>query len=549
MSEAVNKHQSGGGAPEEASSAGGAGARKSAPSIAASADRPPKRRGPVRRVLRFVGLGVVALLLILVVKALTTRSRQIGAETAEGVPIDEAKAAEHLARAITFKTISEQPATTLDAQTTPPAGEASTSVDAFLGLHRALEEMFPRTHQTLTREVVGGLSLLYTWKGKDAGKPPILLMAHQDVVPVEPGTEGGWQKPPFEGTIDGGYVWGRGSIDFKNGVVGILEAVEALLNQGHSPSRTVYLAFGHDEELGGPKGASAIVDLLASRNVRLEYALDEGMFLTQGIIKGVARPVGLIGLAEKGYVSVELVVETEGGHSSVPPRPTGVGILARAIDRLESHPIPASLDGPARLLFETLAPEMPLLPNRLILSNLWLLEPIATLSLAGNPATAAMIRTTTAPTMLDGGIKDNVLPKRVRAVVNFRIRPGDSVEAVLDHVARTVDDPRVKVQILGGGKGKEPSPVSSVEGFGYRSIERTIRQVFPDAIVAPSLVLGGTDSAHYQRVADGVYRFCPTRLMDEDRARFHGTNERISVKNFAEVARFYAQLIKNADAP
>ncbi|WP_437683457.1 M20 family peptidase [Sorangium sp. So ce131] len=548
MSEVANNHQRDGGASDEGSSAGEAGARKGPSSLSARADRPSKRRGVVGRVLRFIGLGVVLLLLLLFVKALTTRSHQVVVEAAEGVPVDEAKAAEHLARAITFKTISEQPVTSLDAQNAPSGGEEANGA-AFLGLHKALEEMFPKTHQTLTREVVGGYSLLYTWKGKDAGKRPILLMAHQDVVPVEPGTEGDWHKPPYEGTIDGGYVWGRGSIDFKNGVVGILEAVEALLNQGHAPSRTVYLAFGHDEELGGQKGASAIVELLASRGVRLDYALDEGMFITQGIIKGIARPVSLIGLAEKGYVSLELVVETEGGHSSVPPRPTSVGLLARALDRLENNPIPASLDGPARQLFETLAPEMPLLPNRLILSNLWLLEPVATRSLAGNPATAAMIRTTTAPTMLDGGIKDNVLPKRVRAVVNFRIRPGDTVQSVIEHVERTVADPRVKVQILGGGKGKEPSPVSSVTSFGYTSIEKTIRQIFPDAIVAPSLVLGGTDSAHYQRIADGVYRFCPTRLLDEDRARFHGTNERISVKNFAEVVRFYAQLIKNADAP
>lgn len=529
MSEAAKKEQSDGASGGEAGEQSGSGERKS------PEEKPKKRRGPIRRALRFLGLGLVLLLLVLVVNALTTKSRQVVVQAAEGVPVDEAKAAEHLARAITFKTISHQDPAQIDAS-------------AFTGLHEALKEMFPKAHQALTREVVGGHSLLFTWKGKDAGKPPILLMAHQDVVPVEPGTEGEWEKPPFAGTVDGGFVWGRGAMDFKNGVVGILEAVEALLAQGYSPERTVYLAFGHDEEIGGLKGAAAIVELLASRNVKLAYVLDEGMFVTQGILKGIDRPVAFIGLAEKGYVSLELIVESEGGHSSVPPRPTSTGILANAIVRLEANPMPARIQGAARLLFETLAPEMPF-GNKVILSNLWLLEPIAKSVLSKSPATDAMLRTTTAPTMLEGSIKENVLPKRPRAVVNFRILPGDTIQSVVDHVNRTVADPRVKVQVLPGGPGKEPSTVSDATGFGYKSIEKTIRQIIPESLVAPSLVLGATDSFHYQRIADGVYRFSPTRLTDQDRPRFHGTNERVSVKNFAEQVRFYAQLIKNADAP
>jgi carboxypeptidase PM20D1 len=532
MSEAAKKDPGGDAHPDDVGTTGDGTSKNEAP--AGAKDRAKKRGGRVGRVLRSVGLGLLVLLLVLFGKALTTSSRQIVVEAAEGVPVDEAKAAAHLARAITFKTVSYQDPAQID-----PA--------AFTGLHKALEEMFPKVHQSLTREIVGERSLLYTWKGKDAGKPPILLMAHQDVVPVEPGTESDWEKPPFDGVIDGGFVWGRGSIDFKNGVVGILEAVEALLAQGYSPPRTVYLAFGHDEEIGGTKGAAAIVDLLASRNVRLAYVLDEGMFVTQGIIKGIDRPVAFIGLAEKGYVTLELTVESEGGHSSVPPTPTSTGILAQAIVRLENRQMPGRLEGPARLLFETLAPEMPLLPNRLILTNLWLLSPVAKMVLSGSPSTAAMLRTTTAPTMLEGSVKENVLPKRPRAVVNFRILPGDTVQSVMDHVTRTLDKMPVKVQLLAGGNPKEPSPVSDVSGLGYKSIEKSIRQIIPEAIVAPSLVLGATDSAHFQRIADGVYRFSPTRLTDQDRPRFHGVNERVSTKNFAEQVRFYAQLLKNAD--
>lgn len=496
------------------------------------AKKPEKARGPAGRVLRFAGLALLALVAVLLGKALTNGTRQVVVDPAEGVPVDEASAAAHLARAITFKTISHQ--------------DAPQDAAAFQGLHAALQEMYPKAHQALTREVVGDHSLLFTWKGKDPSKPGVLLMAHMDVVPIETDTESQWEKPPFDGVIDGGFVWGRGAMDFKDGVVGLLEAAEALLGQGHAPERTVYLAFGHDEEIGGKKGAAAISDLLASRGVKLAYVLDEGMFITEGILKGVNAPVALIGLAEKGYVSLDITVEAEGGHSSVPPRPTAIGLLAEALARLEKNPMPARIEGPSRALFDTLAPEMPF-GNKLILSNLWLLSPVAKMVLSGNPATNALLRTTTAPTMLEGSVKENVLPARARAVVNFRILPGDTIQSVVDHVKRAVADERVQVTPREGNM-QEPSPVSPADGPGFRSIERTIRQVFPGAVVAPSLVLGATDSRHYQKLADGVYRFSPLRMGDTDRPRFHGVNERISTKNFAECVRFYAQLIKNADS-
>lgn len=493
---------------------------------------PARRPGRARRYSRNTGLALLALLLVMVVKALATPSRQITVEPAAGVPIDPNRAAAHLARAVTFQTISHQ-------------DPAQNDRAAFLGLHAALQEMFPRAHQALTREIVGDLGLLYTWKGKDASRPPILLMAHLDVVPVEPGTEGDWQKPPFAGVVEGGFVWGRGAMDFKSGVVGILEAIEALVEQGHSPSRSIYLAFGHDEEVGGQRGAQAIAELLASRKIHFAYVLDEGLVITQGMLKGVDRPIAFIGLAEKGYLSVELAVETAGGHSSMPPRPTPIGILSRALARLDGTSMPGRIDGPTRLMFETLAPEMPF-GQRLLLSNLWLVSPIAKSILSASPATDALLRTTTAPTMLEGSVKENVLPKRPRAVVNFRMLPGDTRQDVLDHVKRVVADDRVQVRAI-GHDSRDASPISDAAGPGYKSIERTLRQIFPSAIVAPSLLPSGTDSRHYQPLADGVYRFSPQRTGPEDRARFHGTNERLSIENFAECVRFYAQLIKNGD--
>ncbi len=510
---------------------GAAAAEKGAAPVKAT---PAKKAGRVKRFFRNVGIALLVLIAILVVKAITTASRQIAATPADAPAVDDAKAALHLSRAVTFQTISHQ-----DPAQDDPA--------AFQGLHAALQEMFPKAHQTLTREVIGGSSLLYTWKGKDPSKAPIILLGHMDVVPVEPGTEGDWQKPPFSGAIDGGYVWGRGTMDFKLAVVGLLEAAETLIEAGYSPSRTIYFAFGHDEEVSGLKGATAIVELLRSRSVRAAYVLDEGMVVTEGILKGVDRPVALVGIAEKGYLTVQISVEGQGGHSSMPPRPTTIGILAQAIQRLESHPMAAHIDGPARSLFEALAPEMPF-GNRLILTNLWLLSPVAKRVLSGSPATDALLRTTTAPTMLEGSIKENVLPKHAHVLVNFRILPGDTRESVLAHVKDVVADERVKVSVVEGGLSQEPSAVSDPAGAGFKSIERSIRQIFPDAIVAPSLVLGATDSRYYQPIADGVYRFSPQRMKDEDRARLHGTNERLSVKNFGEAVRFYAQLIKNGDS-
>ena len=209
----------------------------------------------------------------------------------------------------------------------------------FLALHEYLKETFPKVHSGLTKETINDYSLLYTWKGSDETLKPILLMAHLDVVPVEPASEADWQHPPFEGQIQDGYIWGRGALDDKAGVMGLLEAVETLLAEGFRPKRTIYLAFGHDEELGGPNGAAKIAELLLSRKVELDYVLDEGLIIANGILP-VSKPVALIGIAEKGFVSLELSVETEGGHSSMPPPNTAIGILSEAVNKLEEGQMP-----------------------------------------------------------------------------------------------------------------------------------------------------------------------------------------------------------------
>jgi len=441
--------------------------------------------------------------------------------------------AERLAQAIRLQTVSHQDPAQFKGQ-------------EFIGLHEHLEQAFPLAHAALTREIVEEHSLIYTWKGQQEGLKPILLMGHTDVVPAESGTDSGWAHPPFEGRISEGYIWGRGSMDNKNAVLGALEAVEMLLKERFQPRRTVYLAFGHDEEIGGQKGAARIAATLHSRGVELEYVLDEGLAITEGIVPNVSKPVAMVGIAEKGYVSVELTVESEGGHSSMPPKHTAIGILSTAIHKLERNQLPLRMDGPARQQFGTLAPEMSF-AMKMVFANLWLFGGLVKRQLAASPATNAMARTTTAPTMFEAGVKENILPTKARAVVNFRLLSGDTIASVIEHVRQTVDDPRVKIEPL-KGFGGEPSFVSDTASPSFSALEHTIRQVFPKVIVAPGLVMAATDSRHYADLTNGIYRFTPMWVRPGDLDRVHGTNERISIADYEQAVRFYMQLICNSDS-
>ncbi len=480
-----------------------------------------------------LAMGVGALIAVLAAtmaaRTFMMTSRDIEVPPPTAITIDSNAAAARLAEAVRFRTVSRGPDTAVQDA-------------AFRGLHEFLARSFPLVQAALQREVIGGYSLLYTWRGSDPKLKPVLLMGHMDVVPVEDDTESAWTQAPFSGAITDGAIWGRGTLDDKISVLATLEAVEYLLAQGVTPKRTVYLAFGHDEEIGGTKGAGEIAATLAKRGVRLDFTLDEGSIVAEGIVPGVAPPVALIGLAEKGYVSLELTAKAKGGHSSMPPKQTAIGKLARAIDRLQTNPFPTKLQPPASETFEYLAPKMPL-ALRAVLANRWLLDPILLSELENSPATNAVIRTTTAPTMIGGGIKDNVLPSEATAVINFRILPGETIDTVLRRVLETIDDPDVSVRQF--GDGNDPSPVSDSTSASFAAVQRTVRQALPDTIVAPSLVVAGTDSKHYGAIADNSFRFLPIRLGLDDLGRIHGTDERIMISNYAETIRFYVQLLRN----
>ncbi len=395
--------------------------------------------------------------------------------------------------------------------------------------------------------MVGGASLLYTWLGRDPSLAPLVLMGHLDVVPVDPGSESEWTYGPFEGVVADGFIWGRGALDNKVNVIAILEAVEALLGEGFTPERSVYLAFGHDEEVGGRDGARRIAESLEARGMtRAALVVDEGGSRTQGFVLGLEEPVALVGIAEKGFLSLDLSVRSEGGHSSMPPRETAISILARAITRLEEQPFPSRLDGATRWMLDSVGPNLPF-TTRLALANLWLFEPVVRERLAGTPSTAAMVRTTTAPTIIAAGVKENVLPIRAHAVVNFRIVPGETRGTVTTHVRKIVSDPRVTIGPA-TAFSTDPSPVSDHKGAGFRLVASSARQATrdPDLLVAPYLVIGGTDSRYYADRAESVLRFVPLLLRPEDLPRVHGTDERVSSADLATGVRFFHALIRSS---
>jgi carboxypeptidase PM20D1 len=366
-----------------------------------------------------------------------------------------------------------------------------------------------------------------------------------DVVPVDANTEKNWTYPPFSGRITDSYVWGRGTMDDKVNVLGILEAAEYLLAHGFKPRRTLYFAFGHDEEIGGSKGALQIAALLRRRNVELEFILDEGSNILDGIIPDTPAPVALIGIAEKGYVSLELTVEMPGGHASTPPDHTSIGILSSAVAKLEGSPFPARLSEPIRQMFAFIGPEMPW-PKKFGLANLWLFGPLVQRQLARSPLTNAAIRTTQAATVFQSGVKENVLPPHATAIVNVRILPGDTINGVIDHARTVIASNQVKVSPL--EIRFEPSAISDSQSPVFQRLHRTIKEVAPEVLVAPSLLVAATDSRHYAPLSKNIFRFLPITVSSEDARRFHGVDERISVKDYERCVRFFVQLMRNSDS-
>ena len=473
-------------------------------------------------------IAIVLLLVVVLLRAFTFGKEATSVAAEDYIQIDTRQSAEHLSKVIQLETVSYS-------FEKPPAPETLQS------LHMLLEEMYPLAHKNLKREKINEFSLLYTWEGSKAELPGVLFMAHQDVVPVDPATLDNWTHPPFSGAIADGEVWGRGTLDIKSQITCTLDSVEELLKAGYQPERTIYLGYGHDEEIGGLKGANFVSKYMEEKGIHLAGVIDEGGMVAEKMLPGVNAPIALVGTGEKGYLTVELTVEAEPGHSSTPPKHTAIGILAQAITRLENNPLPAHLET-IENIFRSAGKKAPFL-FRLVFANLWLTRGLVGKMIGGKGETNAIIRTTTAVTLISGGIKDNILPREAKAKVNFRLFSGETSASTLEAVRKIVNDERVKVKAV-ENNGWDPSPVSRTDSPAYTTLEKTIQQFFGDAVVAPYLVLGATDARYYYNVCDSVYRFMPIQLGKNALHLIHGINEHISIEGLEKMAQFYASLMQ-----
>lgn len=444
--------------------------------------------------------------------------------------VDLERYSKNLSDAIKIKTISN-------------VDESKVDWAAFDELHALFEERYPLVHKTLKKEVVGKASLLYTWEGKNPDLDPIALLGHQDVVPVSAGTEQDWEHEPFSGDVADGYIWGRGAVDMKNHVVGVLEAVETLLEDGFVPERTVLLCFGHNEEVvaSPDNGAKKISDLLESRGVRLDSVLDEGGAILPIKVPGIIdKNLAGIGIAEKGYCDYRISLTAKGGHSSTPPNHTALGKMADVIKDIENNQFKSEITSIVDGLLDKVGRNTSFLARN-VLCNAKYLKPVLKVVMSNIPQAASFVRTTTAVTMAEGSPQANVLPQKASVAVNFRVMPGQTIADVKTHLQKVIKNKNVEIELIGG---QEPSNISPTDSRAFKAIEEICFRMNNKNVAAPYLVMGGTDARNYQNICDNVYRYSPFMLDPKLLGTMHGTNERIEIASFEDGLAFFKRYIK-----
>ena len=480
------------------------------------------------RLLKRLATGLALFLLILIAILAFNTIRYVPEQTTDvelsTYDIEIEAAAGNLSRAIQLETDSTKPRH-------PDFGR----------FQDFLEQTFPAVHGGMERVMIKGNTPLYRWSGTDGDLQPVLLAAHYDVVPVPPDGIDRWDHPPFAGDIADGFVWGRGALDNKGALISIMTAAEMLIKDGFAPRRTIYLSFAHDEEVTHG-AAKAVAEHLQQHGIQLAWVLDEGSFVFEDVIPGLEVPAASINVAEKGSVTLQLVAKAAGGHSSMPPRKTAVGNLAEAVVRLQENPVPGGLSGLSGKFFDGLGRHFAL-SRRIIFANRWLFDPLLERILSQSPSTNAMLRTTTAPTMLSGSNKVNVLATEAVATVNFRIHPRDTVDGIVAHIREVIDDEEIEIRVM-NDVVNPPSSVSGTETRGYRDIEESLFATFGPVASVPGLTIARTDAAYYAAAADNAYRINPFLVTGDDLPRLHGTNERLSVENLERGITFFLTLMR-----
>ena len=475
-------------------------------------------------IVLWIVLGLlVCFLAVIIVRALRFTAKPDASVPAEPIAEDEATLAAHLQALIRIRTESNVDWSLVDDS-------------KFKDFQALLHTQYPTVFEKCDFEVIGRNGLLFRMHGESAEQPSV-LMAHYDVVPAK---DAEWSEPPFDGVIKDGELWGRGTLDTKGTLFGVIESAEALLKDGFVPKHDVYMAFGGDEECLG-SDANAIVDELEKRGIKPNFVLDEGGAIVENVFPGVKQPAALIGISEKGNVFMDLVATGKAGHASAPLAKQCVGTLARALWRLQEHPMPFTLTKPALEMFDIMGRRSSFL-YKLIFANLWCFSPALNLICKSSGGELnALVRTTCALTELSGADAYNVLPAECKAGVNLRIICGDTIEATKARMEKIIDDKNVTVSFVGGS---DPCSVSPTDGEPWERLKTAIRQTYPDALVSPYLMLAGSDSRHYCRIAKNVYRFSGMPLSKAQRGMIHGVDERIPLALLPDTVRFFTRVMK-----
>ena len=506
-----------------------------------------------KKIILGIVILVILLIAVLVIKTFTfpfSPTKDLAKSPAE-LPINE-KAVKRLSEAIQIPTVS-----TVEYD--------ETNFEPFEQFHTFLKNSYPLIFEKLETTTVNKYGLVFHWKGKDSSKKPLLFLSHYDVVPVNnydfnnppaytpvfnlsgkatPLTsyQDSWTYPPFSGAVDHGRIYGRGTLDMKGMLISILEAADQLLEKGYQPEQDIYFAFGHDEEVSGRQGALKIADYFKQKNIEFDAVYDEGGYVVSAgsVIKSIDKAIALVGVAEKGFLTLEITVKGTGGHSSMPPKKGSLVLASEIVDKLNTQQMPAMLTQPIEYFLQSVGGAMDF-KSRLAISNQWLLKNTLIKSLEKEPASNALVRTTTALTMAHSSDAPNVLSATTELTVNFRILQGNSVQDVLDHVKNVCEGYDVEYKVI---SSREPSKISSVDNPQFKKLETVIQKNYPNALISSYLTIGGTDAYKYEIVSDNVYRFMPVEINQYDQRLIHNDNESITIENYMRMINHFKLLME-----